>query len=431
MIPKSTIYEWANLDARTRSIPARNEDGNFRPSNGMRKMFNHSDYASIPEINSIAVRKNAEHTDLLNQMLNQKTVYDKSKLSGEYLEEKENELIRDSAELDLIQEDINQERQRLIDRGHNPPEEIKPKESKKTDSVPKKKINFDWKVLKKWGVVFITIVVLELFFGLALWDSLRDQKSIVQVALRIAASGILVITLHMAEHRYKNTKRRIYAAYIIYGIVTLVALLIGSLVLGYFFPEHLEGSAGFDPNIFDLNTNETSIAPTPTSSLIGFFILYDFILGITAVIVFMLIGFLEIGKKKDGSDDIELQESQKKQEKTNPVFIHLLNLYQTKEVKAGNVNSLKTEVEKLKSEPDPLSLEVLEVLQNLKKRVEILEEEISDQQNLLEQRYRELEERLNQYEIDFTDVSRSFASTPFTTPVWPNRSDIVQYYKIN
>jgi len=242
MMPESTLYNLANRDARTGSIPARNEDGCFEPSNGLRKIFNHSEFAAIPEDFATLKRMNQEQQDLYRKMLHQQGVYDKCKLSEENLKEKEDELEREQTELEIIQEDILQEKQRLINRGQNPPEEVSKEDSITANTPSEKKKGINWKALKKWGIVFLTIVILEGFFGLALWDSLRDQKSIVQVALRILASGILVITLHIAEHRFKTTKKKVYAVYIVYGILTLVALLIGSLVLGYFFPEYLEGN---------------------------------------------------------------------------------------------------------------------------------------------------------------------------------------------
>lgn len=428
MIPETTIYEWANLDARTGSFPSENKIGGFEPSNGIRKIFNHSYYAPIPGIFAETRRMNQEQEDLYNQMLNQQTVFDKSKLVEQNLKDKENELERESTDLNLVKEDIIQERQRLLNRGYNPPEETKKEEPNKVSSASEKKAKINWKAFEKWGIELLVIIVLESFFGFALWDSLRDQKSIIQVALRIAASGILVITLHIAEYRYKTTKKGIYAVYIVYGILTLVALLIGALVLGYFFPQYLEGNAGFDSNVFNLNTDESLTNTAPPNSIIGFFIRYDFILGIIAVIVFMLLGFLDSGKRK--TDKTEgIQSEDKVQNDVNPVFVQLLNLYEKKSAQMEKINELKTEVEKLKSEPTALSLEILDSLRNLKKKIEVLVIEISNKQNLLDQCYNQLEEQLNQYKTDYTDVFNSLPAASFVTPVWPDRNDIQQYYK--
>jgi len=431
MITKSTIYEWANRDARTGSIPSRNEDGSFEPSNGIRQMFNHPHNAVVPEMNDEKQRLQKEQKGLYQEMLHQQSVYSKNKLSEQDLIDKENELERKLADLDILEEDILQEKQRLVNRGHRPPERVKKEDLQAAVAAPKKRRKINWKALKKWSIVFLSIVVLEGFFGLALWDSLRDQKSIVQVALRIAASGILVITLHIAEHRYKTTQKKIYAGYIVYGILTLVALLIGSLVLGYFFPEYLEGNAGFDTNVFDLNANETLINPVPPNSIIGFFIRYDFILGIIAVIVFMLIGFLETGKRKKTDKTEDAQVENEVQNDINLAFAQLLNLYEKKSTLTDKVSNLKREVEKLKSEPNTLSVEILELLRKLKQKIESNKTEISNAKNLLEQRYNQLEEQINQYKIDFTDVYNSLPASSFANPVWPVRNDINQYYKIS
>ncbi|MCK9437089.1 MAG: hypothetical protein M0Q12_07785 [Synergistaceae bacterium] len=429
MIAEPTIYEWANRDVRTGSIPSRNQDGSFELSNGMRKILNFSCYSFIPNTNLELQRLKQEQSDLFKQMLHQQTVYEKSKLAECYLKDKEIELVRESADLDILQGDILREKELLVNRGYQPPEEPKRGIPRLATSTSGRKTRINSRDLKKWGVVFLSIVILEGFFGLALWDSLRDQKSIIQVILRIAASGILVVTLHIAEYRYKNLKKGIYAGYIMYGIVTLTTILIGSLVLGYFFPEYLEGNVGFDANVFDLNLDETSINTAAPRSVIGFYIRYDFILGIIAVIIFMLISFLETGKRKNKSS-VENSLVNKVKVNINPAFIQLLNLYEKEFAQIEKVNNLKIEIQKLKAEPNYLSVEVLDLLKMHKQKIEELKLQISNKRNSLEQRFNQLEEQLNQYKVDFKDVYCSLPTAYLFNPVWPDRKDINQYYNI-
>jgi len=214
-----------------------------------------------------------------------------------------------------------------------------------------------------------------------------------------------------------------------YGIVTLTTILIGSLVLGYFFPEYLEGNVGFDANVFDLNLDETSINTAAPRSVIGFYIRYDFILGIIAVIIFMLISFLETGKRKNKSS-VENSLVNKVKVNINPAFIQLLNLYEKEFAQIEKVNNLKIEIQKLKAEPNYLSVEVLDLLKMHKQKIEELKLQISNKRNSLEQRFNQLEEQLNQYKVDFKDVYCSLPTAYLFNPVWPDRKDINQYYNI-
>lgn len=425
-----TTYELALRDVNTGSFPNR-ENGVLIFSNGQRILLNNNTYNPLRELHSKLNTLKAKKSELIDQILSKENLFGLTETKTDKMDkELENDINELSAKIEMLKTDIEDEEQRLEARGISLP--VKPLFDENIDNNNENsKINKfqnlkkHWQPLKKWLGVFSIIVVLETFFGLALWDSLRDQKSIVQVILRIASSGALVITLHLAEIKYKEKRALIFGLYIVYGIISLVVLLFGSLILGYFFPESL--NSGVSQNIFDLNNSASVVNENVNKDWIGFYLRYDFSIGLFGMIVYLLLSFLDRKKMPKNEEDINIINHNTTK---SSVTAHLTRMYSSLSSEERKLATLKEQHNNLKNEPSHLLNEIHHLLKTTKESIEKIDNQISEIENKTESIFRDIELQLDKYRIDFLDIFKSKPASQFVQLEWPAREDIKKYYNI-
>jgi len=440
MIDNDTIYILASRDARTGNIPSRTDEGEFTPNDGMNEILIDDDNSYIKDVSrKISTLENTRKSKI-DEMSHQQNLFEKSRKDDAYYESQKRELDEKNNDYLLTEDKIKQESNRLSNRGHNPPTEasfFNTKTESKSENDSSKKFRtvkpINWNPIKKWIIVFFTAGGIEAFFGLAMWDSLRDQKSITEVILRIVATAAIVFTLHLAESKLKKLKKRVYAVYIVYGILTLLILLIGSLILGYYFPEYIEPSTALANDAFNLNSFTDTPNYEAPRDLIGLFLKYDYVLGLLAVIIYLLIFFLEddIPKLINTQGDLNQSEANVKLNKNLKVFNSLENMYLKKRVLHGEIRVLKNEIQFLESKPSRLSLEILDFLKERQKEIQAIDEELSKLKIQQEKILDRLMSQLMRYETDYLDVFKENPIFSIVTPDWPKEADVLRYYNIN
>jgi hypothetical protein len=177
----NSIFELAKYDNYIKSFPVRETETNFNLTRGQKIIMNDKQFDSLGEFFSQIRFLKEKRDDLLNQMLSKQKLFDRDLLKTEdkikTLQSEINEL---EALIIIEKESISFEEQELLARGFSLPKNSKNEvvlEEVQLDNglFPKKRANR--KKIKKIIYLLSGIIILELFFGLALWDTMRDSKS--------------------------------------------------------------------------------------------------------------------------------------------------------------------------------------------------------------------------------------------------------------
>ena len=436
MIGIDTIYQLAHRDACTGSIPLKDTSGIYEFTSGQLQILNDKNYEDIMVNSARSKTLKRKRDEIFTDMLSKQSIADNDLATNDQkIVETEIKIEKMNPKIGSLRQEKLDEEELLSSRGYILPCEPNSKEEDLVDSKQmrdsSKIFKKYWLGIKKWAGVFAIIITLEAFFGLSLWDTMRDQKSIIHVILRIAASGLLVISLHMAEKRYKENKSRRYAGYIVMGIFSLIALLFGAIVLGYIYPEYLETNT-ISLDIFNLSSESDTQTSDSNRGWVGFFMRYDFFIAILCIIIFMLIRFLDTSIIKETLDENESVESTATANTNSikPAISQFLYLCSKYNADLQSRKKYKKRLELLKHSPTILMIKVHSSLLNAKEAIEKMDEEILEKENKIDVLLRTLNANLNQYKIDFIDIFQSKPSASFVTVVWPTRDDILRYYNV-
>lgn len=425
----NTIYNLASRDVHTNSISSRDENGIFKPTNGITAILLHDQFKPLRTYSSELQSLQTKKQDVLTSMLQLQTPFEDD-LKNTLLELKENdlEIKMNSAEKALLDDKIKDEEMRLLARGYEFPSI--------TENAPEKKIEiknkWNWKkffaIGLKWFGVGVFVLVIETFFGLAQFDFLSEYKSNTAIWLRIAASGLLIISLHWAEYIYKVKEAKQFKWYIVFGVIALCVNLFLPLILNYFFQDSIattEVTTGWE----DIS-NSGIIATNPEvtkTSFIGFLNRFDFLPALFSILVFLLMYLLNKGEKKEIIQEVAVSVVNKPNNEAFNRLIYLKKELLTQEKKSMDLKST-TNYAKNKSSN---TIEVIKNSLNASK-IEVLgiDKKIADLNVQIDSMISIANAQLKTYEIDFKDIISTEVKAQFITPVWPNEADIKQFYKL-
>ena len=435
---KAAIYNSASIDVKTHNIPIRKEEA-YQWTNGQRNILNNEAFTHLRELISNTKRYKNKNEELLRSMLKLENPFNKEEKEGSAkIENIKKEITETKERLIIIKENIKEEIQRLNARGYKIPDELshsKTENSNQTISEEKqipKNFKSTLKKAKKWIAVFIFIVVLESFFGLAQFEFLSMYKSNTAILLRIAASALLIITLHIAEYQYKELDKKIFKTYIVFGVIMLFSMLFGSLLLNYFFQDSISSSEiTMDWNLSGAESDTNLISETKPT-WIGFINQFDFIPAIISILVFLLMYLLSKEKKQVKEPLISKEKKKLSLEQNEEIII----FNQLKNLQSKNSNK-EMQLESLKAKYRNAKHYVPIILQNVKQSLEKSKAEIEDNNKLIDSNkikvddlLCKIEAQLKIYEVDFLDIFRGSAYANVTTPEWPNLNDVKQYFTL-
>ena len=435
MMTREDIYALAIQDARTGDIPVKDSNGNIIINRGQNIILGDKDNEKLRTLSSQLAIQQKLRADAFDQMLGQNTPLGKSvNITDANIKRLENDIATLTAAIELAKENITQEEERQITKGFDLPEkpskikEVVIDEEEKNSFIDKLKAQ--WNQIKKWIGVFFVIALIEVFFGLALFDSLREEKSLIQVFLRIGSSAVLVITLHLAERKYKENGAKVFGGYIVFGIILLVALLFGSIVLGYLYPENLN-DGNISTNVFDLTNTNIIQEKAAGRSFTGLYITYDFFLGIIGLITFMLISFLDKSKKIEIEDEnIVAESSNMATVNYGPAGAILKRMYSNLQEDENRLSKMENQLKELKNDASPLLKKIEGIMIAAKSQIKEIDEKITEIENAIEVLLKKIETNLQQYQVDFIDIFKSKPAASFVTPQWPDSDDIKKYFKL-
>jgi len=421
MMTREDIYALAIQDARTGDIPVKDSNGNIIINRGQNIILGDKDNEKLRTLSSQLAIQQKLRADAFDQMLGQNTPLGKSvNITDANIKRLENDIATLTAAIELAKENITQEEERQITKGFDLPEkpskikEVVIDEEEKNSFIDKLKAQ--WNQIKKWIGVFFVIALIEVFFGLALFDSLREEKSLIQVFLRIGSSAVLVITLHLAERKYKENGAKVFGGYIVFGIILLVALLFGSIVLGYLYPENLN-DGNISTNVFDLTNTNIIQEKAAGRSFTGLYITYDFFLGIIGLITFMLISFLDKSKKIEIEDEnIVAESSNMATVNYGPAGAILKRMYSNLQEDENRLSKMENQLKELKNDASPLLKKIEGIMIAAKSQIKEIDEKITEIENAIEVLLKKIETNLQQYQVDFIDIFKSKPAASFVTP---------------
>lgn len=435
MITREDIYALAIQDARTGDIPVKDSNGNIIWNRGQNIILGDTENEKLRTLSSELAIQQKLRTDAFDQMLGQNTPLGKSvNITDTNIKRLESEIATLTATIELAKEDITEEEERQITKGFDLPEKPSKIKEEVIDEEEKDsfidKLKAQWNQIKKWIGVFFVIALIEVFFGLALFDSLREQKSLIQVFLRIASSAVLVTTLHLAERKYKGNGAKVFGGYIVFGIILLVVLLFGSIVLGYLYPEYLN-DGNMPTNVFDLSSTDAVQEETVDRGFIGLFIKYDFFIGIIGLIIYMLISFLDKSKKiKEVDENIVDETGNLASDNYGPAGAILKRMYSNLQEDENRLSKMEYQLKELKNDASPLLEKIESIMIAAKSQIKEIDEKITVIENAIEVLLKQIGINLQDYQVDFMDRFKSKPAASFVTPEWSDSDDVKKYFKL-
>lgn len=426
---RETIYDLASIDLNTDSIPQKDN-----PSNGQIAIMGNKKYADVRDYATDYMVLKKQEENLFRQMLQLEKAFDiDTTRTNLEIENREKLKKERQIEISLLQDQFDEEQNQWQKRGRSLPDFNEVKTTTKKE-VKRKKTNWGkaFANFKKWGSVGLFVFVLEGFFGLVQFDFLSEYKSDNDIYLRIAASVFLIVTLHLAENRYKDKGAKQFKYYVVFGFIMLCINLFLPLILNYFFQENIAPSELVSS--WDLTSSEngtTTIVNDIDINFIGFLNRFDFIPAILAILIFFLMILLDKSKEKN-------KENSKSKVKDEPI------VKKDKGVLFNKLSYLRSELIKKKSELKDLDEEILKLssvssstvsaikvkLLNTKGKIDEIKQNRIKISKIISAKLIEVDSLLKIYKTDFKSIMKTDVKSQFIEPSFLELEDIERYYKI-
>lgn len=421
-------YEQAQKDVKLNSIPHRQSDGLYIPSQGQRKILNDHRYKDLRrndiEIAHLVGQKNALVKDLLAYETPtthlETSANEKKHILEIELEEVKTELALKEAELKRKKED-------LFNRGvYLPKKDSTSKPTVQKDNKPKER---RWKKILSFLGIWL---LLELFMTAIQWSSLRDNRSIDEILIRSLALGILLFFFHLISHLNKQQKRVIYSIYLGFDLLMIAVMMFAPPLLYHLYP--VENSV---PNILtewsisDNNVTDTNHTQISNPFWVEFYRANEWAPAGASLLFFIVIFFaLPAPKdKKTATTATQPQDNIKDETESH--------------IEQG-ISYMQEEISGLKTKRDELNMAINSLdtnpgdLMNILKQLEAkrneslqIDKRIADLKVASEALVSDLERELNEYSVEFQDILKNDdVKSSFVAPEWQNRQDIFKYYKI-
>lgn len=425
-------YNQALKDVNLDSIPKRNTNGTYIWSLGQENIINDSQYNRLREIN-IELKHIAEaKMQMLSQILTFQAPADElDRSSNKALSQLNYQLAEIETDLSAIVLERNQLKRDLINRGYMAKETADDPEIK----TEEKKISSKSIFLKKfWKVLFAFLIwfVLEVFMTAIQWNSLRDEKGTSDIIVRGLSLGILLGFFHLIAHRNKIFKHPLHSAYQIFNIVMIATMMFLPPVLYQLYPSDFgatEASA-----LWSLSDNAIVPENSLTDNLpflVGFYRSNEWIPAGLSVIFFIFIFFgLQHSEKKNIVLKEEEQEVNKSMKIIKPAEIRLD--FFKKEARELDIKKekLKKEIDNIVAKPFDI-LPIYQKVKALQNECWEIDKNATTLKAEIEAIISKLMLALREYEVEYKDVLKSNEiKSVFIKPEWPEKSDIINYFKL-
>lgn len=425
-------YEQAWQDLNKNDIPQRLPDGEYSWNHGLLNIMSDSQFERLKLIDSKIQQLEENKNELKLKILSCKEPTDKLNEKSETdLKELQNEL--DEAEFKLEQKEKEKE-QLLLDvykRGGSL-ETVSKNDSTNHNKKRKKTV---WSRFKNWckkvGKFLVIWGILELLMTAIQWSSLRDVRTIEEIATRSIAIAVILFFFHFVSNLYEKYKHPAYKAYLIFNILVVLTMIVVPPYLYHIYPETTQVNT---TQAWDINVNTTTVAvESNTPSFVLFYLDNEWIPAALSVFYFLWIYFVFKPKKKEEVvDSSNVQNTENgKDDKFQPTKNRLRYLnHQVARLKKEK-NGLTHQIDEIENNPIAFK-NIRKKLENLDREYRATEEQISNLENEFNSLFSKLQKELDEYEVEFKDVlNNDSIRQDVVKPDWPSEDDILEYFQIN
>jgi len=330
-------------------------------------------------------------------------------------------------ELNELKSALSQFDEDMLNRGFTIPEENLINTSKPIEEKEKKK-SFDWKTVFSFlGIWSIG----EIFMTYVQWNALRDQKGIVDLLVRSLSFGLVLFLIHYVTHLNKLVKRTIYYWFLAFSFLMLLVMLFAPVALNQIYP--IGGNSTSITNEWSTTNIEGESQGLTELTYPLWVRLYRSFEPTPAILCFLLfIGIKSFMPSKERDTLLIIKECEPNNE-TDQDQIRRMRSSQLSKIK-GSEARIENLTKKLSETLVPNTRylnNVLNQLEQKKNNIFLKEKNIAESKIALEEKIKALEKDLNLYKTEFKDILRNDqVKSLLITPEWPNRNDILNFYKI-
>lgn len=431
-----TIQRYTNVsrDVRLNNIPARHQDGSYMWSRGQLDILNDPQFNRVKDIQTEIRKASNQRESLLVEMLNMKNPVNRIENEGDIavqnlkgeIEEEQIQSKSRASELSQFDED-------LFNRGIYLNSDLvkSPIIQNKGEG---KSLGFSRKSIISF---LLTWFLAEVFMTFVQWDALRDYKGIESLIVRSLSFAAVLFLIHLVPHAITTRTKYLYYSFLGFCMLMLVIMLFAPPLLYNIYPPDTDLQSVQEQWSFNGDSN---IVPQSTYSSyplwVRFYRSYEVTPAILCLLLYIL---LMVYVKIQNRLHPENQINPKVESDSNPESNSMTDgLRQKREQFLTRITECENSISRLKaSAEDSLSSntgrlkEILNFLQMNKEEILAMDNRISDLKVNMEWEVKNMERELDAYKTDYLDILRNDAvKTQFVNPEWPNRNDIINYYKV-
>jgi hypothetical protein len=420
-------YNGAIRDYKLNSIPTRLPDGSYGWNDSQLAILTQPQYNEIRKIHTEMEQSIKEHETLFKEMLVYQKPTNELECEATVLAQKTNtEIDEEKFILNDLKSAFRQYDEDMLNRGFNIPDDIQIESSTPIEEKEKKK-SINWRTV--FGFLGIWSIG-EIFMTYVQWNALRDQKGIEDLIVRSLSFGVVLFLIHYVAHLNKQIKRTIYYWFLAFSFTMLLVMLFAPLTLNQIYPIGVNSTSIAEEWSISNEEGQTNIPESNYPFWVKFYRSYEITPAILCFLLFVGIQSFMPSKKresllsdKENEPRIETVQDQIRRKRSN-----LLAKIKCSETRIENLSKKLSET--LVSNTRCLN-DVLNQLQETKKAILLKEKKIAESKIALEEKIKALEKDLNLYKTEFRDILRNDqVKSLLITPVWPNRNDILNFYKI-
>lgn len=433
---KNIIRLFSNVlrDVKLNNVPSRRPDGSYSWTHGQLDILKGYSFNKMKEfqleIRQLSFRRESLLVDMLNMQNPASNIEQLGNKETRHLEtateKEENRFKNSKLELDQFEED-------LFNRGICLPHQNDTDQTNRSEAKKKPRGLKLRAVLILIGIWFIV----ELFMTYAQWNSLREFKGIEGLVVRSLSFGVVLLMIHLVPHEISNFTKRIYYIFVGFCVLMLVIMLFAPLILYLIYPPETGFTTLQDQ--WTITGMMDSVQESPSSHYplwVRFYMSFEVAPAVLCVLFYIIIYVsAQIQKKLRAEEpDAPVVES----EHAGPRDSLADGLLKKREQLRAKIRECDTSIAKLKKEAsDSLASNteslngILNILQSKKEEIFGIEERIADLKVEMECELKNVEKELDVYKTEYTDILRSDQTrSQYVTPEWPERIDVVNYYKV-
>lgn len=421
-------YNAAYRDVKIDSTPSRYHEGSYKWSNGQEAILNQPQFNQLRTYQTEISKLETNKETLTREMLMYQNPVNYLEKEGEGLVKVwQTEIDDEQLNLNGLKTELKIFDEAMFNRGHLILDEEQGEAKPDTEPNTKEKSGINWKAVFSFIGIWL---VGEIFMTYVQWNALRDEKGIEDLVVRSLSFAVTLFLLHYVAYKNKKSPRIIYYVYMGFNLIMLLTMLFAPLLISKLYPVDGQATSIQDEWSLTETVNQAHGAVSEYPFWVEFYRSYEVIPAILSFLFFLaMVSFMS---SKPEEPPVPSPEPEPKPETVQDEIKK-----KRKHLKA-RINESENRLDDLRNKlnasltPNTAHINnVLEKLENAKKEILSADTRIKELTTKIEALYKAVEKELNLYRTEYLDILRNDSiKSPFVTPEWPNRNDIVQHFKI-